>query len=89
MPHSTIKTPEGLLLIANGIDPVLRWDGLSEPSPAGVAPPTTGIGSLTASGAGNIVGTYYAFLRYVDKDGNPSNLSPITGPLLASRLTTS
>lgn len=33
---------------------------------------------MTSSGSGNILGTYYAYLRFVDKDGNFSNVSPIS-----------
>jgi hypothetical protein len=69
------------LLIANGIDPVMRWDGMtSELQLAGIAPPDQPI-TLSQSGAGNMTGVYYAYLRYVDAEGNYSNLSPLAGPI--------
>lgn len=72
------ETPDGLLLVANGHDPMLRWDSLtSHMETAGVAPPIA-TPTLTGSGNGGIVGTYYAFLRFVDRLGNVSNLSPIS-----------
>ena len=82
MPDSYAVSPAGLLLIANGVDPMLRWDGLTtDAEPAGVLPPTLGL-TLGASGsAGGLTGTYYAFLRFVDGNGNFSNLSPIAGPI--------
>lgn len=76
--ESFAETPEGILLIANGCDPVLRWDGLTdEADTAGVLPPTTAP-TLGGSGVGAIVGTYYAYLRFVDELGNYSNLSPLS-----------
>jgi hypothetical protein len=36
------ESPDGVLLIANGIDPMLRWDGRGEAYEAGVAAPTVG-----------------------------------------------
>jgi hypothetical protein len=84
MPECFTQTPDGLLFISNGIDPVLRWDGLTSfMEEAGVRPPT-GTPSLTGSGVGSIVGDYYAYLRYVDRLGNVSNLSPISAVYAAS-----
>lgn len=82
MPYNFAKTPEGLLFAANGIDPVKKWDGLSPVMRnAGVpAPLTTEVPHVSGSGVGRILGTYYAYVRYVDKDGNVGNLSPISAP---------
>lgn len=78
MPDTYTTTAGGTLLIANGVDPVLRWDGRqAEAEPAGVDAPGDGP-SLAGSGSGSITGTYYAYLRFVDRDGNPSNLSPVS-----------
>lgn len=77
-PNSYAETPPGLLLIANGIDPMVRWDGLSAlASNAGVAQPTQAI-ALGGTGVGTISGTYVAYQRFLDKDRNPSNLSPVS-----------
>ena len=78
MPDSIVNTNEGTLLIANGINLVLRWDGVAlSAEPAGVIPPATAP-TLAGSGNGNIIGTYYGYVRFKDKYGNFSNLSPIS-----------
>ncbi len=78
MPNSIAQAPDGTIYIASGFDPVLRWRGISLPAElAGVAAPTSKV-SMVASGNGQIVGTYYAYLRYVDRDGRLSNLTPIS-----------
>lgn len=88
MPEHSALSPDGLLLLANGIDPVLRWDGWQdEAEPAGVIAPASAC-SFTGSGVGSITGTYYAFVRYVDRDGNYSDLSALSsGVTLASSST--
>src|SRR5690349_10819586 len=74
-------------MVANGFQPMLRWDSLtSQAEPAGVLPPTAAP-SLSSSGVGAIVGTYFAFLRFVDRFGNLSNLSPISASFTASGAT--
>lgn len=76
-PVSFAETSEGKLLLANGIDPMLEWDGQkSVAEPCGVAPPTQAV-SMTGVGPGPILGKFFAFQRYIDDEGNPSNLSPI------------
>lgn len=97
MPDSFAESADGLVLIANGIDPVLRWDGARPAAePAGVPAPATAPTLAAASGtvfdpdgnpvpaAGSITGTYVAFVRFVDRDGNVSNLSPASAALVAS-----
>lgn len=72
------STPDGLLLAANGIDPVLAWDGNSaEMEEAGLAAPATAL-TVAGAGAGDITGDYYAYTRFLDGDGNPSDLSPLS-----------
>lgn len=69
--------PTGLLLITNGIDPPLRWDGVtSEAESAGIEGPTTSP-TVAGSGSGAITGAYTAYVRYLDRFGNVSNFSPI------------
>ena len=68
----------GSIFIANGIGPVLRWDGFASSfEEAGLSPPGTAL-TVTGSGVGAIVGEYFAFERFVDADNNVSNLSPIS-----------
>lgn len=38
---------------------------------------------MAGSGTGNIVGTYWAYVRFIDRDGNISSLSPISDKFLA------
>ena len=76
-PLTFAETPAGVVLMANGVDPMLRWDGLSQAADyAGVTPPSTPV-TLTPSGLGTITGVRNAFCRFIDSAGNPSNLSPI------------
>jgi hypothetical protein len=78
------SSPDGLLLAANGIDPVLSWDGLAEQmDTAGVAAPATAL-TFAGSGTGSITGEYYAYTRFVDANGNVSDLSPLAGPVTLS-----
>lgn len=78
------ETPDGLLLIANGIDPVLRWDGISRSFyPAGMIAPSTAL-TLGSSGSGTLSGTYTAYVRFIDAQGNVSNLSPISNEISIS-----
>lgn len=78
------ESPDGDLYCANGFDPVLRWDGLAtQMEQAGLDAPLTGP-SMATAGRGSIVGTYYAYVRFLDAAGNVSNLSPISSALVAS-----
>lgn len=78
MPDNMIETQDGILLVSNGIDAVLRWDGLTDQAEvAGIAAPTTAT-SLSSSGVGSIVGTYSAYVRFVDVNGQFSSLSPVS-----------
>jgi len=78
VPHHFAETPDGLLLAASGFDPMLRWDGFAgEMESAGVIGPVSGP-TLSGSGTGAIVGTYYGYVRFVDRYGNVSDLSPIS-----------
>lgn len=83
-PVTWAETPSGLLVFANGINPVRFWDGLSFQSvELGVPAPTTAI-SLQVAPGGSLAGTYTAFQRWLDKDGNPSNLSPVSNSVTFS-----
>lgn len=78
MPNDFSSTPEGLLFIASGMDPVMKWDGLDpQLTTVGVRAPETAL-TLAGSGTGTITGAYTAYQRFVDADGNFSNLSPVS-----------
>ena len=77
-PFSFAETPSGLLLLANGIDPMLKWDGLAQSSTAaGVKSPIAAI-ELGGVGLGSITGKIVAYQRFLDAMGNPSNVSPVS-----------
>lgn len=84
MPDSFAEASSGLLLIANGMNTMLRWDGLTNTAEeAGVKAPKTAPSLAAATTSGGIVGNYYAYMRYIDRYGNKSNLSPISAKLEA------
>lgn len=75
-PASFAETPAGTLLIANGIDPVLKWEPFKTlATTVGVRAPASAP-ELGGLGTGTIAGQYVCFVRYIDGDGNPSCLSP-------------
>jgi hypothetical protein len=82
MPDTHAQTGDGLLLIANGIDAMLRWDGFTGTAePAGLIAPTTGV-TAGGSGVGSLTGTYIAYVSYIRADGFESALSPVSGTFL-------
>lgn len=84
MPDNFCTAADGTLYIANGIDPLMKWDGLSgDLDTSGVAKPTAAM-TLAGSGTGTITGTYYGYSRFVDEDGNFSDLSPISAAVVLS-----
>lgn len=80
MPNSFAESADGIVLIASGIDQILRWDGLSNSAqPAGIFPPDPNLVPLIdGSGSGAITGTYRAYVRFVAEDGRVSNLSTVS-----------
>lgn len=76
-----------MLLAVDGNGEPLRWDGQQDVmEPAGVLPAATAP-VIASSGLGAIVGTYNAYLRFVDQFGNFSNLSPVSNEITASSST--
>lgn len=87
MPDSFATTSDGILLVANGINETLRWDGFTpQMEKAGVPAPTTAptMASSGPVGGGtvSITGTFFAYIRFVDNYGNYSDLSPISASLI-------
>lgn len=73
------QSPDGDIFIADGLNPVKRWNGLlDEPVDAGLVGPEDALTMAAGSGTGEILGEYAAYSRYVDADGNVSNLSPVS-----------
>ena len=79
--HCMVESSTGDLFIANGINAVLKWDGSTDQAvPAGTPAPTTAV-TMAASGLGNIVGDYYAYVRFLNESGIWGNLSPVSEKL--------
>lgn len=76
--ESFAESDIGLLYMANGFDDVMVWDGLApQMQAAGLDAPAAGV-TVAGTGGGSITGDYTAYLRYVDRFGFYSNLSPIS-----------
>lgn len=76
------------LFVTNGIDVSQRWNGLTAASQTmGIDAPTTAA-TLGSSGSGSISGTYTAYVRFLDAEGIPSSLSPISNEITAVSVTT-
>lgn len=68
---------------------MIRWDGrTAQVELAGLSPTTQAI-SLSGSGSGAIVGTYQSYVRFLDRFGFVSNLSPISNTFVAKNAGTS
>ena len=78
------ESDQGLLYIVNGFDPMIRWDGrTAQVELAGIVAPINA-DTLGGSGVGAIVGTYTSYVRFLDRFGFVSNLSPISNTFVAS-----
>jgi hypothetical protein len=85
--ESFAESDTGLLFVANGFGDVLVWDGLTnQMEKAGLDEPTAAV-TVSGTGAGGIVGTFTAYLRFVDRHGFYSSLSPISNEYDAAGLT--
>lgn len=68
----------GIAYIFNGIDQPQVFDpSYGSVERAGVLAPTSAT-TVSGSGNGNIVGQFYCYTRFVDRNGNLSSLSPIS-----------
>lgn len=78
MPDTYCENGEGLLLISNGIDLPLVWDGYaSQAYPAGIVRPTNAVvGAPLGSGALN--GTYIAYVSFFRADQFESSFSDVS-----------
>jgi len=78
------REPDGTLYATDGFSDALAWDGLQSAfEDAGVPAPTTTVTATFTTG-GDIVGTLYAYQRWLDRDGNPSNVTPVSAKLQPS-----
>lgn len=80
-PISYADTSTGYVFMVNGFMPMRKWkSSLDRAIDVGVEAPTTAP-TIASSGTGDITGTYSAYVRWLDADGNPSNLSPISNTI--------
>lgn len=87
MPNSFALTPDNILLVTSGVDTPQRWGGFSsQAEAAGVLPPASAC-VIADAGLGNIVGTYTAYVRFVDRYGLVSDPSPISNEFDAAGAT--
>ena len=80
-PFHFAEVPGGVVLITNGIDPMLRWDGSRSVEPAGVPSPDEKP-TLAVTGTDASTAKLYAYVRFVDFHGNVSDFSPISEGVL-------
>jgi hypothetical protein len=77
-PVTFARATNGYVYMASGLAPVMKWDGVKHTAiPAGVPAPTQAV-TIAGMNPGTIDGTYTAYLRFLDADDNPSNLSPVS-----------
>lgn len=75
---SFAEDANGIVYLFNGIDQPLTFDpAVGSYERSGVDAPVTAP-SISGSGTGNIVGDFYAYVRFVDRNGNFSSFSPIS-----------
>lgn len=85
-PCSFAQATNGYVYFGNGMTSLRKWrDTLSMAALAGVNTPNVGF-TIAGSGSGTITGTYRAYTRFVDEDGNFSALSPVSNELVASNV---
>lgn len=77
-PVTFARATNGWVYIFDGLTSPVKWDGI-DPSVVvvGIVAPTTAP-VLAGSGTGSLTGTYRAYVRFVDNEGNVSNLSPVS-----------
>lgn len=81
------EASNGYLYHTNGLNPVKRWNGRSaSQGDAGMEGPSTAL-VIASSGDGVLVGTYAAYVRFLDADGLVTNLSPISNEITPSTAT--
>ena len=85
MPNDFAETEEGVLFVADGFGPMLKWDGFTaQAEQVGVPAPTTAVTITAGSSPGGIVGAYRAYARFVDRNGLVSDLTPVSEELVVA-----
>ncbi len=85
-PTDFMSTQAGEVFFCNGLEKPRRWDGSSASSEtAGIEAPSTAL-TLAGSGTGTLSGTYDAYVRFVDDEGIPSSLSPVSNEVTVTNV---
>ena len=84
MPDTFLKASTGEVYILNGIDKALCWDGLKSQAATASVESATARPTIEGADVGVLSGKYYAYVRFIDADGTPSNLSPLSLPVTLS-----
>ena len=84
MPDTFLKTGTGELYILNGIDKAICWDGLKSQAAIASVEAATARPTIEGAGIGVLSGKYFCYIRFIDADGSPSNLSPLSLPVTLS-----
>jgi hypothetical protein len=77
-PLTYAVSPDGVLYMANGIDAPQRWDGQTASAETAGIVASTASCQVSASGSGDIYGTYHIYTRFLDDAGVPSSFSSAT-----------
>lgn len=80
-PLEFARATNDYVYMANGLQAPIKWNGIArELQTVGVIAPTEAL-VLAGTGSGDITGRYRGYLRFVDEDGNVSNLSPLSNTI--------
>lgn len=87
-PVTYARTPTQWVFMFNGLSAPVKWNGSAYSAvTVGVPAPATAL-TLSATGSGSITGTYNAYERFVDNEGNVSNLSPVSNSITVTNVKT-
>lgn len=87
-PFTFATAANGSVFAASGLSPTLKWNGRTTTFvQAGVPAPTVPC-AMNYSGTGTISGAYNAYVRFVDEDGNPSSVSPVSNTIIPNLVAT-
>jgi hypothetical protein len=77
-PITISRTAEGEVYIADGVNKAQRWNGTDAATENAGMPQAVSSTTHSGSGTGIITGLYSVGVRYIDDDGIPGDLSPLT-----------
>jgi hypothetical protein len=78
LPINFARAPNGYVFFSNGLNPIMKWDGVSFSAKKVGVPAPTVAPTLAITGTGAFTGEFTYYQRWLDGSGNPSNLSPVS-----------